>query len=103
MPLQNNKKVLRFFCVWDNRQDMYGDRRPYVLHLYLEDDSVEILEVNTRNSGRDPFPVFMKRARLPKVGLTDSWLAAMHRDDASSYGTCSQGSLLCAVWCMYSM
>ena len=24
---------------------MYGDRRPYVLHFYLEDDTVEINEV----------------------------------------------------------
>jgi len=34
--LENNKKVLRFYCVWDNRQSMYGDRRPYVLNYYLE-------------------------------------------------------------------
>lgn len=32
-------------CVWDDRQGMYGDRRPYVLHFYLEDDTVEINEV----------------------------------------------------------
>lgn len=31
-------------CVWDDRQGMYGDRRPYVLHFYLEDDTVEINE-----------------------------------------------------------
>lgn len=65
--LENNKKVLRFWCVWDERQSMYGDRRPYVLHYFLEDDTVEILEINESNSGRDPFPVFLKRGPLPKV------------------------------------
>jgi len=44
-------QVLRFWCVWDDRQSMYGDRRPYVLHYFLEDDTVEVLELNENNSG----------------------------------------------------
>ncbi len=72
--LENNKKVLRFWCVWDDRQNMYGDRRPYVLHYFLEDDTVEILEVRDANSGRDPFPVFLKRGPLPKVSQDGSCL-----------------------------
>ncbi|KAG1675125.1 hypothetical protein FOA52_003348 [Chlamydomonas sp. UWO 241] len=68
--LENNKKVLRFWCVHDDRQNMYGDRRPYVLNYYLEDDSIELLEVRDQNSGRDPFPVFMRRAPLPKSVLS---------------------------------
>mmetsp|Transcript_2187 Transcript_2187/g.5552 ORF Transcript_2187/g.5552 Transcript_2187/m.5552 type:complete len:646 (+) Transcript_2187:132-2069(+) len=67
--LENNKRVLRFWCVWDDRQSMYGDRRPYVLHYFLEDDTVEILELNENNSGRDPFPVFLRRTPLPKANL----------------------------------
>lgn len=61
-----SRKVLRFYCVWDDRQRLYGDRRPYVLHYFLEDDTVEILEVCETNSGRDPFPQFLKRSPLPK-------------------------------------
>lgn len=38
-------KVLRFFCVWDDRVSLLGDRRPYRLHYFLEDDTVEVLEV----------------------------------------------------------
>jgi len=64
--LRHNREVLRFYCLWDNRADLYGDRRPYVLHYYLADDTVDILEINERNSGRDPFPVFLRRAPLPK-------------------------------------
>mmetsp|Transcript_4241 Transcript_4241/g.7013 ORF Transcript_4241/g.7013 Transcript_4241/m.7013 type:complete len:624 (-) Transcript_4241:564-2435(-) len=65
--LEHNKRVLRFWCIWDDRQQMYGDRRPYVLHYFLEDDTVEILEINENNSGRDPFPIFLRRSPLPKV------------------------------------
>jgi len=58
-------QVLRFFCVWDDRAALYGDRRPYRLHLF-PDGSVEILETRDGNSGRDPFPVFLRRGLLPK-------------------------------------
>ncbi|KAI8464444.1 MAG: hypothetical protein J3K34DRAFT_526184 [Monoraphidium minutum] len=64
--IANSGKVLRFWCEWDDRQGMYGDRRPYALHFYLEDDTVEINEVHERNSGRDPFPVFVRRGPLPR-------------------------------------
>ena len=60
---------------------MYGDRHPYRLHYFLEDDTVEILEVHEGNSGRDPFPVFLRRAPLPKVML------AMRPPERSIYST----------------
>uniref|UniRef100_A0A7S3GFT2 Uncharacterized protein n=1 Tax=Palpitomonas bilix TaxID=652834 RepID=A0A7S3GFT2_9EUKA len=65
--LKNDRKVLRFYCLWDDRDNMFGQKRPYVLHYFLSDDTVEILEVNEPNSGRDPFPSFLKRQRLPKA------------------------------------
>jgi hypothetical protein len=40
-------QVLRFYAVWDDRSGLYGDRRPYVVHYYLEDDTVEINEVRS--------------------------------------------------------
>lgn len=46
---------------------MYGDRRPFALHYYLEDDTAELNEMHSRNTGRDPAPGFVKRAPLPKV------------------------------------
>lgn len=44
-------QVLRFFCIWDDRSTLYGERRPYVLHYFLADDTVEILEVRRVDSG----------------------------------------------------
>ncbi|KAK9831357.1 hypothetical protein WJX81_005284 [Elliptochloris bilobata] len=67
--LEADKKVLRFYCVWDDRSALYGDRRPYRLHAF-PDGGIEILETRDANSGRDPFPVFLRRALLPKNPAT---------------------------------
>ena len=32
--LEMDRHVLRFFCVWDDRDSMFGDMKPYV-SLYL--------------------------------------------------------------------
>ena len=45
---------------------MFGDPRELVLHYFLADDTIEILEKIPVNSGRDAVPMFLRRARLPK-------------------------------------
>lgn len=64
--LKNDRKVLRFYLAWDDREHLYGELRPFVLHYFLADDTIEVLEVRRANSGRDPFPLFLKRQKLPK-------------------------------------
>ncbi|CAB3978488.1 EF-hand domain-containing 1-like [Paramuricea clavata] len=61
-----DRKVLRFYCVWDDRDNMFGEMRPYILHYYLVDDTVEVREVHSANDGRDPFPVLIQRQKLAK-------------------------------------
>ena len=68
--LASNKRVLRFFCVWDDRKNIYGARRPFVLHYFLEDDTVEICEVHMPNDGHHSFPKFLRRQQLPKDTAT---------------------------------
>jgi len=63
--LKNDGNVLRFYCVWDD-QKLLGEKRPYILHYFLADDTVEVMEVKQANSGRDAFPALYKRAKLPK-------------------------------------
>lgn len=46
---------------------MFGDAREMELHYFLADDTVEICERIPNNSGRDAVPMFLRRARLPKV------------------------------------
>ncbi|XP_044529319.1 EF-hand domain-containing protein 1 [Gracilinanus agilis] len=62
-----DKKVLRFYSIWDDTDSMFGESRTYIIHYYLADDTVEVREVHERNDGRDPFPVLLRRQRLPKL------------------------------------
>nr|CEL67704.1 TPA: EF-hand domain-containing protein 1, related [Neospora caninum Liverpool] len=57
--LDNDRKVLRFFCYWDDKTN-YGMRSYYVIHYFLADDTVEILECYPKNSGKREFPTFLK-------------------------------------------
>merc|ERR1719238_1504556 len=64
--LKYDRKVLRFYMAWDDRKSLYGELRPFVLHYYLSDDEMEILEVRRANAGRDPFPLFLKKGKVYK-------------------------------------
>lgn len=58
--------MLRFYALWDDADSLYGDTRPVTIHYFLSDDTVEVREMHKPNSGRDPFPVLMRRQKLPK-------------------------------------
>ena len=56
--LENDRRVLKFNAKHDSLK--------YVINYYLADDTVEIKEIYFTNSGRDRFPLFLKRNKLPK-------------------------------------
>lgn len=64
--LKYGTAVLRFFCYWDDRESLYGDIQLFKLHYFLYDNTIEVLTVQAANSGRDKYPLFLKRAKLPK-------------------------------------
>ncbi|XP_003389005.1 PREDICTED: EF-hand domain-containing family member C2-like [Amphimedon queenslandica] len=64
--LDCDRQVLRFYCLWDDTDSTFGDPHELVLHYYLADDTIEILEKIPQNSGRDSIPVFLRREKLPK-------------------------------------
>ncbi|XP_057707390.1 EF-hand domain-containing family member C2 [Corythoichthys intestinalis] len=64
--LEHDRKVLRFFCFWDDTQAVCGDLRELVLHYFLADDTIEIREVIQPNSGRASASKFLRRSKLPK-------------------------------------
>lgn len=72
--LNHDGNVLRFYCYWDDTQSMYGDCRELILHYFLADDTIEILEVRYANSGRDTAPKFLHRSKLPKVRGRSSYV-----------------------------
>lgn len=64
--LQYDRRVLRFYCLWDDSDSMFGDPREMVLHYFLADDTIEIREIIRANVGRDAVPMFLRRQKLPK-------------------------------------
>jgi len=63
--LLNDRKVLRFKGYWDDHT-LYGARIYVVIHFFLSDNTIEINEAHARNSGRDAYPMFLKRGLLFK-------------------------------------
>ncbi|XP_065185370.1 EF-hand domain-containing protein 1-like [Sycon ciliatum] len=61
-----DRKVLRFHAIWDDRGEMFGDARHFIIHYYLVDDTLEVREVRKQNDGYDPFPALIGRAKIAK-------------------------------------
>ncbi|KAJ3202523.1 EF-hand domain-containing member C2 [Entophlyctis luteolus] len=64
--LENDRRVLRFYCIWDDTNTVFGDVRHMVVHYYLSDDTIDIHECIPANSGRQSSSMFLNRCRLPK-------------------------------------
>lgn len=64
--LQNDRKVLRFGAMWDDTKALYGRKHFFTLYYFLSEDSIELVEKNENNSGRDPFPSFIRRQKIVK-------------------------------------
>jgi len=77
--LMNDRKVLRFRGFWDDAT-LYGARLYFVIHYYLADNTVEINEAHARNSGRDGYPIFLKRGPLYKQNKLQAFPGALTSD-----------------------
>jgi hypothetical protein len=64
--LEKDRKVLRFYCVMDDVCTPQFERRPFLILFFLADDTMEIRELYPLNCGRDNFPIFFKRAKMPR-------------------------------------
>uniref|UniRef100_A0A7N8YAN0 EF-hand domain (C-terminal) containing 1 n=1 Tax=Mastacembelus armatus TaxID=205130 RepID=A0A7N8YAN0_9TELE len=86
--LTMDRKVLRFFALWDDTDSLYGETKPVTIHYYLVDDTVEVREVHEPNSGCDPFPVLMRRQRLPKKMKSETFpscVLELSKDEVDEY------------------
>jgi len=80
--LEHGRKVLRFHAFWDDRKSMYGELNRYVLHYFLADNTIEILEVKTVNSGKGDFPLLLARKQLPKDWETDIYMIDKNKEQS---------------------
>lgn len=66
-------KVLRFYATWDDRKALFGEKRKFVVHFFLVDDTIEITQVLPINSGRDPVSRFLMRTHLKVPGTNENY------------------------------
>lgn len=63
---QYDTKVLRFYGVWDCRSMLFGDEINVKLHYSLAENTMEVVPINGRNSGRDRLPKLLKKTAIMK-------------------------------------
>lgn len=78
--LKYDRMVLRFSCIWDDRDRLYGDLQQFKLHYFVSDNTMEVLTIHGQNSGRDPSPLLVKRSKVPK-DLKDEAKGTYHWSD----------------------
>lgn len=62
------RKVLRFFGVWDGGEQLFGDEQYVRIHYSLADNKIEVLPIHQRNSGRDKLSKLLKKTVILKKG-----------------------------------
>ncbi|KDR17132.1 EF-hand domain-containing family member C2, partial [Zootermopsis nevadensis] len=65
--LDFDRKVLRFYGYWDDRESLNGMLHDLEIHYYLADDTIEVKENIPPNSGCDSGFMFLHRCKLLKV------------------------------------
>lgn len=61
-----DRRVLKFYAVWDDGVAAGSGRRPFIIHYFLVDNTLEVRELHEANDGRDPFPVLITRRKMPR-------------------------------------
>jgi hypothetical protein len=71
--LTMDRIVLRFYAIWDEREQLFGEVRKFLVHFYMADDTLEVREIHEKNNGRDPFPVLLARQKMPKKMIAKTY------------------------------
>ncbi|CAH4030789.1 unnamed protein product [Pieris brassicae] len=64
--LEYEGKVLAFNVAWDNRDSAFGELVEYKMMYFLQDDTIAIKELHDEKGGKDPFPLLLKKRKVPK-------------------------------------
>lgn len=63
--LKFGNKVLSFDAIWRD-ENFDNEINHYKINYYLAGDQVEVKEMHCLNNGKSPFPLFLKKTKLPK-------------------------------------
>jgi len=89
-----DRVVLRFWAIWDEREQLYGEVRKFLVHFYMADDTLEIREMHTPNNGRDPFPILVSRQRFPRRLIPKTYPSVEKEIISESTGFFEAGDLI---------
>lgn len=64
--LEKDRKVLRFYAILDDLNTPQFERRPFTILFFIADDTMEMRELYPLNCGRDNFPIFFRRSKMPR-------------------------------------
>lgn len=59
----------RFYGYWDDRDSEFGTLHNLEIHYFLADDTMEVKEVVSKNSGKEGGTMLVKKMRLPRVSI----------------------------------
>lgn len=68
--LEFDRKILRFYGYWDDRESECGNVHQLIIRYYLADDTIEISETYCPKPGRQASKTFVKRGKLPKMKVS---------------------------------
>ena len=63
VPRDTTAESFALTLVGDDRSSLYGCFRYFTLYFFLADGTIEVVEKQQNNSGRDPFPSFVRRQK----------------------------------------
>lgn len=96
---ENSQKVLRFYLSWRDPHPLYPATRHYVLHFYLSDDTIEIVEPKQQSSGgqrpKGQFAVLVSRRKIAKDGEKNH---SRPRNAAPTESVVTERDLRCGEW-----
>ena len=93
LHFQYDRKVLRFYGIWDCRNSLFGDELRVKLHYSLAENTIEVVPIHERNSGRDRLPKLLKKSAVTMRPPTCTSPAAKHILASSGEFDLTGGSL----------
>ena len=57
-------KVLRFYCIWDDREHLFGQKRVFIIHYFLVDGSIDVRHQLPPNAGPSEIHMFLSKTHL---------------------------------------
>eukprot|EP00596_Hydrurales_sp_CCMP1899_P010197 CAMPEP_0119044362 /NCGR_PEP_ID=MMETSP1177-20130426/30912_1 /TAXON_ID=2985 /ORGANISM="Ochromonas sp, Strain CCMP1899" /LENGTH=594 /DNA_ID=CAMNT_0007014377 /DNA_START=123 /DNA_END=1904 /DNA_ORIENTATION=+ len=84
-----DRKVLRFYGIWDKSSQLFGDALRVRLHYYLADNTMEVLPIQGPSEGRDKVPKYLKKSHILMKPTED----AMQMSENSMHGLDTASSI----------